>query len=150
QCPRHLHRKLDPSDVVQQTLLHAWQALPQLQGRSDAEVAAWLRQILANNLANAIRDLGRLKRDVTRERSLEAALEDSSARLEAWLAADQSSPSQKAERQEQLFRLAQSLEGLPEAQREALTLHHFHGWTLEQVGRHLGRSPAAVAGLIKR
>jgi DNA-directed RNA polymerase specialized sigma24 family protein len=31
-----------------------------------------------------------------------------------------------------------------------MTLHHFEGWTLEQVGDNLGRSPAAVAGLIKR
>jgi DNA-directed RNA polymerase specialized sigma24 family protein len=31
-----------------------------------------------------------------------------------------------------------------------VTLHHFEGWTLEQVGEHLGRSPVAVAGLIKR
>ena len=44
-------------------------------------MAAWLRQILANNLANAVRDLGRAKRDVGRERSLEAALDTSSSRL---------------------------------------------------------------------
>ena len=150
QCPPRLRRKLDPSDVVQQTLLQAWQALPQLRGRGDAEVAAWLRQILAHNLANALRDLGRLKRDANRERPLEAALADSSARLEGWLAAEQSSPSEKAQRNEQLLRLATALEALPEAQREALTLHHLQGWTLDQVGRQLGRSPSAVAGLIKR
>jgi RNA polymerase sigma-70 factor (ECF subfamily) len=150
QCPRRLHGKLDPSGLVQQTMLQAWQALPQLRGRTDAEIAAWLRQILANNLANALRDLGRQKRDVGREASLEAALDASSARLEAWLAADQSSPSEKAERNEQLLRLAEVLDALPEAQREALTLHHLHGWTLDQVSHHLGRSPAAVAGLIKR
>ena len=51
---------------------------------------------------------------------------------------------------EELLRLAEALDSLPEAQREALTLHHLRNWTLEDVGRHLGRSPAAVAGLIKR
>jgi DNA-directed RNA polymerase specialized sigma24 family protein len=39
---------------------------------------------------------------------------------------------------------------LPEAQCQAVTLHHFEGWTLEQVGEHLGRRASAVAGLIKR
>jgi RNA polymerase sigma-70 factor (ECF subfamily) len=142
--------KLDPSDVVQQTLVQALQGLDRFRGRGDQAMAAWLRQILAHHLANAVRDLGRAKRDAGRERSLEAALEESSARLEAWLAVDQSSPSQQADRNEQLLRLAEALEALPEAQREALTLHHLHDWTLDDIGRHLGRSTAAVAGLIKR
>jgi RNA polymerase sigma-70 factor (ECF subfamily) len=145
-----LQGKLDPSDVVQQTLLQAHQALEQFRGTRDAERAAWLRQILARNLAMAVRDFARAKRDLARERSLEAALAESSSRLGAWLAAEQSSPSEKAERNEQALRLAEALEQLPEAQREALVLQHWQGWSLAQIGEHLGRSPEAVAGLLKR
>src|SRR5262245_31447323 len=64
---RRLQGKLDPSDVVQQTFLQAYRALDQFRGRTEAELAAWLRQILAHNLAHAARDLGRDKRDVARE-----------------------------------------------------------------------------------
>src|SRR6266536_1563522 len=78
-----LRGKLDPSDVVQQVLLQAFQGLSQFRGQSEGELAAWLRQILARCLANAARDFGRDKRDVGLERSLEAALTASSARLEA-------------------------------------------------------------------
>jgi RNA polymerase sigma-70 factor (ECF subfamily) len=46
--------------------------------------------------------------------------------------------------------VAEALEQLPEAQREALVLQHWQGWTLAQIGAHLGRSPEAVAGLLKR
>jgi RNA polymerase sigma-70 factor (ECF subfamily) len=145
-----LRGKLDPSDLVQQTLLQAYQALGQFRGHSEAEWAAWLRQILARTLAQALRDFGRAKRDLAREQSLQAALDASSARLEAWLAADQSSPSQRAERAEQALRLAEALEQLPEAQREALVLQHWQGLSLAEIGGHLGRSPEAVAGLIKR
>jgi RNA polymerase sigma-70 factor (ECF subfamily) len=145
-----LRGKLDPSDLVQQTLLQAYQALDQFRGHSEAEWAAWLRQILARNLAQTLRDFGRAKRDLAREQSLQAALDASSARLEAWLAADQSSPSQRAERAEQALRLAEALEQLPEAQREALVLQHWQGLSLAEIGGHLGRSPEAVAGLIKR
>lgn len=145
-----LRAKLDPSDLVQQTLLKAWQGLEQLRGQSDAEVAAWLRRILARTLANAVRDLGREKRDVKRELSLEASLEQSSARLEAWLADAASSPDERAERNEQVLRLAAAVDQLPEAQREAVILHHLQGQTLDATAEQLGRSAAAVAGLLKR
>ena len=150
QLSPRVQGKLDASDVVQQTLVQALEALEQFRGQSDAEMAAWLRQILARRLANAVRNLGRDKRNVARERSLEAALADSSARLEAWLVAEQSSPSQQVQRNEQALRLAEALTTLPDAQCEALVLHHLQGWTLEQVGRQLGRSETAAAGLIKR
>jgi RNA polymerase sigma-70 factor (ECF subfamily) len=150
QLDPRLRARVEASDVVQQTFLQAHQALAGFRGSTDAELAAWLRQILARNLAHLARDHGRDRRDVGRERSLEAALDASSARLEAWLASEQSSPSQRAQRNEQLLRLAQVLAGLPEAQREALVLHYWQGWTTAEIGRQLDRSPTAVAGLLKR
>jgi RNA polymerase sigma-70 factor (ECF subfamily) len=145
-----LRGKLDASDVVQQTLLEAHQGLARFRARDVAAQAAWLRQILARNLANAIRDLGRAKRDVRRERSFEAALDESSARLEGWLVADQSSPSQQVQRHERAVRLAKALETLPEAQREAVVLRHWHGWSLADIGGQLSCTPAAVTGLLHR
>lgn len=151
----HLHPtlqgKLDPSDMVQQTLLQAYQALDCFRGRTDAELAAWLRQVLAHNLSHAVRDFGRARRDVYRERSLEAALEASSANLDRWLAAsDATSPSQYAQWNEEALRLAAALDALPESQRQALILQHWHGWSMAEISEHMGRSPAAIAGLIKR
>jgi RNA polymerase sigma-70 factor, ECF subfamily len=145
-----LQGKLDASDVVQQTLLQAHQAAAQFRGRTKGERAAWLRQILARNLAHAVRDFGRDKRDLARERSLEAAMEESSIRLERWLAAEQSSPSQQAERNEQAAQLAAALDQLPAAQLEAVSLYYFQGHTVADVGRQMNRSPEAVAGLLHR
>jgi RNA polymerase sigma-70 factor (ECF subfamily) len=142
--------KVDPSDVVQQTLLKAHQARDQFQGGDAAKQAAWLRRILANTLANVFRDLGRGKRDAALERSLEQALDDSSARLEAWLVADQPSPSEEAMRHEQLVQLAVALEHLPDDQREAVVLRHCHSWSVQQISAHMGRSLAAVASLLRR
>ncbi|HEV8063005.1 MAG TPA: sigma-70 family RNA polymerase sigma factor [Gemmataceae bacterium] len=150
QFDPRLQGKLDPSDVVQQTLLQAHQARDQFRGQTGAEQAAWLRQILARTLANAARDLGRARRDAGRERSLEAAVEESSARLEGWLASEQSTPDQRTEKNERLLRLAEALEQLPEAQREAVVMHHLRGLSLAELAKHLDRKEGAVAGLLHR
>jgi RNA polymerase sigma-70 factor (ECF subfamily) len=142
-----LRHKLDLSGVVQQTLWEAHQAAEQVQVE---QWAAWLRRALAHNLADALRKLAAGKRDVRRERSLEAALDKSASRIEGWLAAQQSSPSQALQRQEQRAALMEALTQLPEAQREALVLRHCENWSLADISRHLQRTPAAVAGLLKR
>ena len=47
--------KFDASDVVQQTLLEAIKAFPQFRGSTEAELTAWLRQILAHAMAHEFR-----------------------------------------------------------------------------------------------
>jgi RNA polymerase sigma-70 factor (ECF subfamily) len=142
--------RIDPSDLVQQTLLEAYQKRDQFRGTNDAERAGWLRMILARNIADAMRAQGRLKRDVSRERSLERKLAESSARLGAWLAAEGPSPSELAQRDEQAIRLADALSHLSADQREALVLHYWQGYTLAEVCAQLQRTPGSVAGLLKR
>jgi RNA polymerase sigma-70 factor (ECF subfamily) len=150
QLGRQFQGKLDASDVVQQTLLEAHRKRGQFRGQTDAEMAAWLRQLLACTLADTLRGLGRAKRDARREQSLEAALDQSSGRIGSRLAADQSSPSHAAQEHEQAVRLAEALALLPEAQREAVILRYYQDCALDEISRQLNRSPAAVAGLLKR
>jgi RNA polymerase sigma-70 factor (ECF subfamily) len=145
-----LRGKLDPSDVVQQTLLEAHRHRSQFQGDTSGELAAWLRQILARQLVDVQRDFGRAKRDIGREHSLETSLEASSLRLCGWLAGEQPSPSQQVHRHERAVRLAAALAELPESQREALLLQHWHGLSLAEIAEEMGKSPAAIAGLLKR
>jgi RNA polymerase sigma-70 factor (ECF subfamily) len=85
-----------------------------------------------------------------RERSLEAALEQSSQRLEAILAADQSTPSQRAIRHEQLLLLADALARLPDDQRQAVELRHLQGLATVEIAQRMDRTVAAVGGLLQR
>jgi RNA polymerase sigma-70 factor (ECF subfamily) len=145
-----LRGKFDPSDAVQLTLLKAHQGLTQYRGGTDAELAAWLRRILANTLADALREFGRDKRDVAREQSLEQALNDSQASLQALLGSPPSSPSERAVRHEELLRLARALEQMPEDQRLVIELHHLRDRSVAEVAAQTGRTEAAVAGLLRR
>src|SRR5262249_40168187 len=135
------HAKIDPSDIVQQTLLEAHRDREQFRGGNEAEMAAWLRRLLACNLADAVRLLGRAKPDAAREQSLEAAIEASSGRLEAWLAAEQSSPSERADRNGALLRLMDALGRLAEANRQAVVLRHLQGLSLAEISARMGRTP---------
>jgi RNA polymerase sigma-70 factor (ECF subfamily) len=150
QLGTRLHGKLDPSDVVQQTLLSAYEKRHQFRGETEAEFLGWLRQILANQLAGSLRRFGAGLRDVRRERSLEASLEESAVRLDAWLVADQSSPSQRVMRHELKLHLAAALAQLPEDQRRAIELHHLNGCTVAEAAEQMQRTKMAVVGLLFR
>lgn len=142
--------KFDASDVVQQTLLDANRQLDEFRGSTDAELASWLKRMLSCNLADAFRALGRQKRNVAREQSVQESLNQSCTHLESWLQAVQSSPSQHVMKGEQLCHLAWALGELPDAQREAIELHHLHGLSLAETAENLGRTQPAIAGLLRR
>jgi RNA polymerase sigma-70 factor (ECF subfamily) len=150
QLPGQLRGKLDPSDVVQETLLRAHACQQSFLGRTEAERAAWLRGILSNTLAETVRRYGQQLRDAARERSLDLAVEDSSARVEAWLADDSSGPDDRAQKHEQVHRLARALARLPDDQRTAVELRHLQGLGIPAITQMMGKTTAAVAGLLRR
>ena len=150
QMRRAYQARIDQSDIVQQTLLQAVQALDQFRGSTEAELRAWLRQILARNIAHLDRDMHRDKRDVRRERSIEDRLAQSSLRLEGWLAASGPTPSQNVATGERVIRLAIAIERLPAHQRDAVRLHYIEGLKLSEVATRMAKTTGAVAGLLSR
>jgi len=150
QLPARLLAKLDPSDVVQQTMLEAHRDRAQFRGTTSAEVAGWLRGILAHKLANAARDFERDKRDIGREVSLQKSIEESSVRLEGWLRDGRLSPPEQADRNEQLLSLASALAELPNDQREAIEMRYLKSMPVKDIAMELGRTSSAVGGLLHR
>jgi RNA polymerase sigma-70 factor, ECF subfamily len=145
KIPHHLRHRLDPADVVQETLLHACRDQRESRAKSDAERTCWLRRILICRLVDELRRLNGPGAAV----SLEHELDRSSARLVSFLAADQSTPSMQLHREELAVELSRRLAQLTEAQAEAVHLRHCEGWSVEQIGRHMGRTPVAVGGLLR-
>jgi RNA polymerase sigma-70 factor (ECF subfamily) len=151
QIGKRLQGKLDPSDLVQETFLEAHRDFAQFRGSSEAEFVAWLRQILARNLANLVRHFyGTQRRDVRLERELAVDLDRSSQVLDRGLAAAQSTPSQQAARREQAVLLADALGRLPQDYREVIILRHLEGLTFAEVARRLDRTVDSVEKLWAR
>jgi len=140
-----LQHKFDASDVVQQAMLEAVRDLPQFQGSTEAEFAAWLRQILAHTLGHEVRRFRSTdKRDVSREVSIDQSLEQSSMRLRQMLTDDASSPSHQAARAEQEVFLAEVMERLPDDYRQIIVLRNLAGVSHAEAARRMNRDEGAV------
>jgi RNA polymerase sigma-70 factor (ECF subfamily) len=151
QIGRRLQGKAGPDDLVQESFLEASRHFAQFRGDSEPELAAWLRQILATCLAHLVRRyLGTQARDVQLERALADDLEQSSRAFGLGLAAEQSSPSQRASRREQAVLLADALDRLPADYREVLILRYLEGLTFPEVAARMGRTLGSVEKLWAR
>ena len=111
----------------------------------DAVIAAYVQQVEAGEVPDREALLARHPDLAERLRGFFADCD----RLDRQ-AADQTSRSQAAERNEELLRLADALAALPEPQREVVVLKHLRGWTLQRIAEHLGRTIPAVASLLRR
>jgi hypothetical protein len=58
QLGSHPTGRVDPSDVVQQTLMEAYEKRDEFRGETSGAHAAWLRKMLARNVADALRAQG--------------------------------------------------------------------------------------------
>lgn len=150
QMRKAYQAKVGASDMVQQAMLQAVQGLEGFRGSTEAEFRGWLRQILARHLCHLDRDLHRGKRDIRREQSMEQKLAQSSMRLEGLLAGDGPTPSQNVAFGENVLQVAEAVERLPEAQRDAVRLHYLDGLKLSEVATKMDKSTGAVAGLLHR
>jgi RNA polymerase sigma-70 factor (ECF subfamily) len=148
QIDLHLQSQTNPSDLVQEAFLEAYRDFGQFRGESEAELLAWLRRILVHNLAGLVeKQVLARKRDVRRVVSLGrrlAALEQSSALLDAALVSSAGSPSKHAQRRELAALLADQLARLPADYREVIVLRNLEGLDFAEVARHMGRTSGAV------
>jgi RNA polymerase sigma-70 factor (ECF subfamily) len=136
-----LQARLSQSDVVQQTLIEAWQHVEHLQGLTPDGQRRYLRRMLVNNLLDRIDEVRAARRNPEREVPLGGGVEP---------VADDTSPSRRLMREEEGMKLLEAMTQLDERQRLALVLRNFHDCTLEEIARHMGCTVGAVAGLLDR
>jgi RNA polymerase sigma-70 factor (ECF subfamily) len=140
-----LRAKAGASDLVQQTLLSALGDFDRFQGNSEAEILAWLRQLLLHNLT----DFARLyratdKRQISREVALDTG--NPAAQRAANVGSD-ASPSGEVIAREEARQVQQALERLPEDYRRVLVLRFQEDRSFEEIGRLMNLSANAARKL---
>lgn len=148
QIGPRLRGKVDPADIVQETFLDAHRQFPNFRGETERQLMAWLRRILAGQLAFTLRHyMGTKGRDVRLERECLARLDHSSDRLDNTFAAAASTPSHAASRREQVLLLAEALNRLPENYREVIMLRHIEALPFAETAARMGRTEDGVQKL---
>jgi RNA polymerase sigma-70 factor (ECF subfamily) len=143
-----LRSRLDPVDVVQDTLVKAWRHFPQFRGETELDWLAWLWQILRRNLANERRShiqtaMRSIQREVLLTEDAPMPRSHDAGRVSA-------APDRQAQTQELHEILEDALRRLPGRYREAFRLHTQEDLTFAQVGERLQCSAEAARKLWRR
>lgn len=148
QLDQRLRKRLNPSDLVQETMMAAHRDFGAFRGNSPQELVGWLRQILINVLHGAIaKHVKAGKRDIRREVSIdqvEVSVDRSAANLASILPAKNDSPSAPLHAEERATALADHLAKLSTDYRDVIVLRNLQGLSFEEVAERMGRSAGAV------
>lgn len=142
QISEDLRTKVGASDLVQQTLMIAFQELPRFHGETRQDLLNWLVRILKNRVATAGRTYrGTQKRSLAREirqEQLSADWHEANSRNQNLTA------SQILVSKDVTERVKLALQELPTHYETVIRLHNFERKSFEEIGTELGKTAAAV------
>jgi RNA polymerase sigma-70 factor (ECF subfamily) len=151
QVETWLRAKVDASDLVQETMLEAFRDFERFGGNSEHEWLAWLKRILAHNMADFVRRYrGTAKRQARREVPIRSPQDSTHAFGAAEPAAPCLTPSQEFLQIDEELRLAASLAQLPADYQEVIVLRNLQRLPFNEVAERMERSRPAVQMLWMR
>ncbi|MEM7312568.1 MAG: sigma-70 family RNA polymerase sigma factor [Planctomycetota bacterium] len=138
---RHLDRKLrnkiNPSDIVQESLAKAFDQLPTFRGTNENQLHAWVRTILMNEIQTVRRKFRQPKRNVELEEGLNKT---SKAANLTEPPSDSLTPSSRAVAQEELSRLRSRLHQLPADYEQVIKLRSLQRLSFKETAEVMGRT----------
>jgi len=148
QLDRRLRRRVNPSDLVQETMLAAHRDFAAFRGVSQPEMLGWLRKILINTMHRAFATHVKAgKRDIRREVSIDrisSQMEESACNLASMLPGNTASPSEPMRSRERAVDLANQLNELPSQYRDVIVFRVLQGLSFEEIAHRMDRSSGAV------
>jgi RNA polymerase sigma-70 factor (ECF subfamily) len=132
-----------PSDISQDILERVLGGFARFKGNTAGEWFSWIKTILGNRIAETSRSAQARKRAA-------AGVVPLDSQEATRVASRDMSPSQATSRREEWHGLYACIYELPEAQREAIWLHHLKDLSVPEVARRMKRTESAVTGLLYR
>jgi len=152
RMPPSIKNVVDPDDIVQETFSAAYRDIDKFTPRGPNSFLAWLRTIAEHRIQDAAKGLNRKKRGGDRQRieGVRQYATDSVMNLFDLLVTDESTPLRRASRRESLRCMQVALAELPDQYQEVVRLQYMEDMSHQDIAEAMGRTPAAVHGLIKR
>lgn len=146
-----LRLKEDPDDLAQTTFREATRDFSSYKYQGEGSLLRWLIQILQNKIRDKAEFYSAGKRDLSKERAMDAPIEGSENEASRDFPTEDLSVTQVVSRRESFDLLRHSLEDLSEEHRQAIALVFFEGLTLREAGKRMGgKSEDAVRMMLRR
>ncbi len=137
-----LRKRLESRDILQATLLKAFEGIDRFDGAGSRSLMAWLGAIAGAEIRDQAKYYGRKKRKAERLTTLDERVHG--------LAEEVRSEASRLQLQRDSARLERALETLAESYREVILLRHFEDLGFREIGERLGKSPDACRMLVNR
>jgi RNA polymerase sigma-70 factor, ECF subfamily len=148
---KRLAARVDPSDIVQETMIDADRRLAKFLRQPTVPLLVWLRKIAAERVIDIHRrHLGSQCRSVIREHRESQSFGESACELIELITNGKTSPSGELMRKEQIEQIRAAINRLPARYRDVLVMRHFDQMEPEEIARVLGTSPGAVRARLLR
>ena len=147
---RRMGARIDPSDIVQETLIRAMAKLPQYLEERPIAFYPWLRQLAWEQMVESFRKhILAQRRSVDREVNLGGQAspplpDQSTAMLADLLVARQSNPSHRLEREQIKERVQNALTGIRTAYREVLVMRYLEELSMQEIADCLDTTESAI------
>lgn len=138
----NLRMQIESQDILQITLLKAFNNLESFEGSRSSSLGGWLAAIARNEIQDQVDYFRRQRRDVTLQVPLGPALENLREQL--------SSVVTRLQTRERQQRLERALEELKPEYREVILLRQYEELSFAEIGLRLGKSPDACRMLLAR
>jgi len=145
-----LRRTLEPTDVLQETLLTAAARFDEFHGTKEYELRAWLAATARRKLVDLARHNGRLKRALKRRLSLDEQQAPGGESIADILTADLCTASQVAMNNEITGRLKDALTKIDAQEASVLHMRYVEGLSFDEIGRRIGTGRNGVRGIVAR
>lgn len=139
---RNLRRRLESRDILQATLLKAFQGLERFEGSGSRSLMAWMGTIAVDEIRDQAAFHARQKRNAARDATLDTGLTPLARQIHGEVS--------RLQLQDDAERLMDALDKLDEPYREVILLRSFEELSFQEIAERLGKSPGACKMLFAR